>query len=313
MIANGHAQQSSLERVRFFSRQLLGADDLASEQHYHRQRLRNHNRYLHGWGVVAGCEVQAAGTTANPWAVRVCPGYVVTPQGDEILIAAAVTFDLANCGVTSDDPCAYARPCPPITRRAQEIRRIHLAVRHIDCEAHPVRVAPVGCSCDDAQCEYSRIRDGYELCCLTELPDTHTEEPPGCAALFAADAVLPLPTASSNPWVVLATIDLPAVENEQVAVIDLVSTRRLLYPTWLLHEMVRCSAPQLTGTWHSVRADVYHDHPECTTGNNIELVNLRPGTGGKRRCQECAERAAGPARSSGRTEPGEPSVSPTRA
>jgi len=40
--------------------------------------------------------------------------------------------------------------------------------------------------------------------------------------------------------------------------------------------------------WHSVLQDVYHDNTECNTGNNIERENLRSGTGGKRRCHECA-------------------------
>lgn len=40
--------------------------------------------------------------------------------------------------------------------------------------------------------------------------------------------------------------------------------------------------------WHSVKEDVYHNNTNCNTGNNIERENLRPGTGGKRLCSECA-------------------------
>jgi hypothetical protein len=40
--------------------------------------------------------------------------------------------------------------------------------------------------------------------------------------------------------------------------------------------------------WHSTQSEVYHDNTECNTGNNIESEYRRPGTGGKRRCQECA-------------------------
>jgi len=40
--------------------------------------------------------------------------------------------------------------------------------------------------------------------------------------------------------------------------------------------------------WHSVLSDVYHNNTECNTGNNIEKENVRPGTGGKRLCEECA-------------------------
>jgi MIP family channel proteins len=51
------------------------------------------------------------------------------------------------------------------------------------------------------------------------------------------------------------------------------------------------------GPWHSVNSDIYHDNPNCQTGNSIEPENIRRGTGGNRLCEECARlnRAAGPA------------------
>ncbi|HSK83843.1 MAG TPA: aquaporin [Rubrobacter sp.] len=49
------------------------------------------------------------------------------------------------------------------------------------------------------------------------------------------------------------------------------------------------------GPWHSVNSDIYHDNPDCQTGNSIDPENIRPGTGGKRLCEECArlDNAAG--------------------
>jgi hypothetical protein len=41
------------------------------------------------------------------------------------------------------------------------------------------------------------------------------------------------------------------------------------------------------GPWHSVNSDVYHNNPNCQTGNSIEAENLRQGTGNKPLCQEC--------------------------
>jgi hypothetical protein len=37
--------------------------------------------------------------------------------------------------------------------------------------------------------------------------------------------------------------------------------------------------------------NVYHDNDKCTEGNNIETYNKVPGTGGRRRCEHCAELA----------------------
>ena len=49
------------------------------------------------------------------------------------------------------------------------------------------------------------------------------------------------------------------------------------------------------GPWHSVNSDIYHDNPDCQTGGMIDPENIRPGTDGKRLCEECErlDRAAG--------------------
>jgi hypothetical protein len=41
--------------------------------------------------------------------------------------------------------------------------------------------------------------------------------------------------------------------------------------------------------WHSVKSGVHHNNTACTTGNNIEIINLRSGTGGKPLCKDCAD------------------------
>ena len=46
-----------LERVKYFQRQLLTVDDMVTDQEYFRQKMRRHNRFLHGWGVVCGFDV----------------------------------------------------------------------------------------------------------------------------------------------------------------------------------------------------------------------------------------------------------------
>ncbi|HEX8422609.1 MAG TPA: DUF4926 domain-containing protein [Pyrinomonadaceae bacterium] len=44
--------------------------------------------------------------------------------------------------------------------------------------------------------------------------------------------------------------------------------------------------------WYSIKLVVYHNNPDCNTGNNIEIEFLRQGTGDKPLCQECAHRNA---------------------
>src|SRR4051812_15826237 len=92
------------ERVRYFPRQLLTADDMRLEQEYFREKQRRHNRFLHGWGVVCGLEVKLD-ADQGPLAIRICPGYALGPCGDEIYVAEAVPFDLSDCIRQPADPC----------------------------------------------------------------------------------------------------------------------------------------------------------------------------------------------------------------
>jgi hypothetical protein len=41
------------------------------------------------------------------------------------------------------------------------------------------------------------------------------------------------------------------------------------------------------GPWHSVNSEVYHNNPNCQTGNSMNPENVRQGTGGKPLCGEC--------------------------
>src|SRR5262245_61947406 len=93
------------ELPRYYPRQLITPDDLTLEQDYFRDRLRRHNRLLHGWGVVCGawvCPVSTPnpdGTTSvAPWQVKVRPGYLLGPDGDEIVVDCERTVDLRTAG-----------------------------------------------------------------------------------------------------------------------------------------------------------------------------------------------------------------------
>src|SRR5262245_10638942 len=93
----------TLERPRYFPRQLVTPADLNLEAAYFRDRLRRHNRLLHGWGVVCGALVcvvpKSDGTGNEPWKVKVQPGYALGPCGDEIVIDCAATISLQSQGV----------------------------------------------------------------------------------------------------------------------------------------------------------------------------------------------------------------------
>jgi hypothetical protein len=172
---------------------------MRAEQDYFRQKLRRHNRFLHGWGVVCGLTVVAPVKSDPPWQVTICPGYAVTPQGDEVLLNDPVTLDIA-LGKQDPEPCCEPWPCPPPSTHAggkghDKRQVVYIAIRYAECQSRPVRVHPAGCGCDESGCEYSRIRDGYEIKVLLDLPQSHitaaTEDATLRAMLKAALASAP--------------------------------------------------------------------------------------------------------------------------
>lgn|SRR5262245_30089508 len=209
---NGHlASASYMERVRYFPRQLLKASDLEDADKYHREKRRLHNRLLHGWGIVCGLSVEKNPLPGAPLNIAICCGYALSPQGDEILVPAEVQFDLGQCVQGQGAPCRS--PCSPVVLGAVEpTKEFYVAIRYIECPSHPVRVPPLGCGCDETACEYSRIRDSFEVSCLVELPTSYSNPPTTeeLCHVLANSKFISCPPCPDSPWIVLATVKLDA-------------------------------------------------------------------------------------------------------
>ncbi len=54
-------------------------------------------------------------------------------------------------------------------------------------------------------------------------------------------------------------------------------------------DIVRGTTSALGGgrPWHSPNSEVYHNNPNCQTGNSIDPKNVQQGTGDKSLCGEC--------------------------
>jgi hypothetical protein len=85
------------KRVRFFSGQILSAQDFQVEQQYQLEKRRLLNRYLHGSGIVAGLHVTLESDT-----VIVSPGFALDPLGNEIVIDRPMSVDTKPC---ANDVC----------------------------------------------------------------------------------------------------------------------------------------------------------------------------------------------------------------
>jgi hypothetical protein len=211
----------SLERVRYYPRQLMTAEDMSAEQEYFVERMRRHNRLFHGWGILCGLEVQPAATADKPWQVRVCPGDACSPTGDEVHLPAPVLFDLSRAPGPDDDDCVPC-PCPPgppMGASASSISVHYLAIRYLCRPARPVRTGHTDCGCGESNCETSRYRDDFELAVLADLPIPYDEKSVkeeeewlGKLKTTAAGPSLfgtqtrPCGPRSAGPWVILSTV-----------------------------------------------------------------------------------------------------------
>ena len=229
---------AGVERVRYFPRQLLTADDMRLEQEYFREKQRRHNRFLHGWGVVCGLEVKLE--TTGPLAVRICPGYALGPCGDEIYVPASVPFDLAECVRKPPAPCSPLSGAELASIDAPKI--IVVSIRYAECPTRPLRTLPAGCGCDDTSCEYSRIRDGFEISCRPQDDKTTAaDEPTICEIEKDRNKNLPpWPQAPASPWVDLAAVTLDAGDDAFALDVDAIdnSIRRMVYSTGRIQRQV---------------------------------------------------------------------------
>jgi hypothetical protein len=279
---------SIAELPRYYPRQLITPDDLTLEQKYFRDRMRRHNRLLHGWGVVCGalvCPVPSpAGSDPSisfvPWQVQVQTGYILGPYGDEIILDCPRTVDLRTGGVTgvTGDPCV--EPVDPWCSQVftpPAASTLYIAVKYRQCMTRPVRVQPVGCGCSDTSCEYSRWHDGYEIGVLQQCPpctDSANKPTAGYGShgkpdfeLLAQGDIPDCPDCHCGPWVGLASVTVNP--DGSIKQIDNCSCRRLVLSFSQFWWICAGSPPSITGiNPSSLHADGT-DQTVTVTGQNF--------------------------------------------
>jgi hypothetical protein len=79
---------SHLKRINYFNGRLLNATDLSTEQTYIDTRMKDHNRYIHGYGTVSGLAVSTSKN--SPDILTVNPGVAIDRWGHEIILTTDV-------------------------------------------------------------------------------------------------------------------------------------------------------------------------------------------------------------------------------
>ena len=69
---------------------VLGLEDFQQEFSYFYDRMRLHNRMLHGYGTVAGLEVSSSSEEETATGIVVNAGMAIDPEGNEIILPSAV-------------------------------------------------------------------------------------------------------------------------------------------------------------------------------------------------------------------------------
>jgi hypothetical protein len=241
----------SLVRPRYYRGMVVTPEVPTLEQNYFLEKMRLHNRMLHGWGVVCGAQVciaikynQNNQKTAEPWKVSISPGYLLAPSGDAILIQSERIVDLRGSQYNSASAAGFSELDDPYCVQRVPLRQrdhVFVAVSYHENPGRPVQSAQNGCGCGPAQCENSRIEDGYTIYLLDECPDS-SKTAPDLTKLTFADLLLSECPACSDDPVVLAEVFLDRDGN--VLAIDNCSCRRVVLS--LANVWAICTNPTLT-------------------------------------------------------------------
>ena len=109
-----------LQRVNYFTGQLLSAEDFTAEQDYIIQKTHRLNRALYGAGIVTGLQVTLERTGSRAQLV-IAPGLALNDHGKEIEVGATTALRLPAHGRSLLVLLHYAeQPCRPIAAPATD-------------------------------------------------------------------------------------------------------------------------------------------------------------------------------------------------
>jgi hypothetical protein len=152
-------EYQSLKRANFFPGMLLGDQDFKDEQLYHIESRKRLVRYLVGWGIVCGLEIERV---KNQCAVKIKPGFALDCQGNAIEVCQSVSVDLSKqCRKQPKQPCDPKNP---------ELRDLYIALRYGFTKTDSVPVYAPGGDCEQSDCEPSRIQEGFCVEILDKCP-----------------------------------------------------------------------------------------------------------------------------------------------
>ena len=147
-------EESAFARVRYAYGQRLTAIDLLDEQAYLIAKDRFVARHHLGAGVVCGLRARRDdGPPGRTPAIRVTRGAALDLCGREVVVEHDQCLDVGAWFARRRDALHWNAGTHPAW----------IGLRYLECPSDPVRVPGDACGCDGDGCEYTRVREGFEL------------------------------------------------------------------------------------------------------------------------------------------------------
>ena len=160
----------SLTRNNYFTGKLLVERDFKDEQRYYMDKLRLHQKRLHGEGVVCGLEVKEHSNQAcRGRYLCIDPGFAKDCCGNDIIVPQQECIDITQ--FKSWTKLRAAQKTQAGGAGAPGIGSSHtlqICVRYRECPTENIPVLYDDCGCDDTACAPNRILESYAFDLLVD-------------------------------------------------------------------------------------------------------------------------------------------------
>ncbi|MFF5289013.1 YncE family protein [Paractinoplanes globisporus] len=264
-----------LARNNYFTGKFMTGRDFTDEQRYLLGKVRRHNRYLHGSGVVCGLTVsQHQNPACRDRFVRVAPGVAVDCCGREILVSEEEIVDLRALAIQ-----AWQRDHGPGAPFDNQPHAVRLCVRYHECAIEEVPALFDECGCADDGCQPNRILDSYRF-------EAHLDPPPEPVAdtalsleratTIAATGAMSYAVGTDRVYVATAGPDMLHAFSPEGVLLD---SRAL--PAVCLDVAVNAAGTRVYVALAALDAVLVLD--AATLGTAVNTITLAAGPGGRAR------------------------------
>lgn len=88
----------NFKRVNYYAGKMLTLEDFKTDQQYYKDRMKLHNRFLHGCGIVSGLKISLSNKLGD--VLVVSPGYAIDPHGNDVILPKDLLASLPAKGIS---------------------------------------------------------------------------------------------------------------------------------------------------------------------------------------------------------------------